>query len=416
MMQVGIEAINAYLGAASLDVKVLAEHRGLDIDRFYNNLIVEEKSVALPFEDPISLAVNAAKPIVDQLTPAEKDSIEMVIFASECGLDLEKAMATDLHHYLGLQRNCRLFEVKQACYAATAGLQSAINFVRTKPQAKALVVGADLYRQLDVIRGVNDYQEPNMGVGSVAMLVSCNPEILMVDLDANGYYGFHSYDDLHPMPYRHIGGDADLSLLTYMDCCEGSIKHYLSQIEGADYGSTFDYLAFHTPFVGMVKGAHRSMMRKFTDIKADDKIKKDFDRRVGPATQYCKRVGNIMCSSLYLALVGLVDHGDFNKNSRVGLYSYGSCCASEFFSGVIMQTAQDKLAKMEIKNHLDSRYSLSFAEYESLFEHDKTFEFGKNNFTTDKGAIPGAWEGIQGGGRLVLDKVDENFHRHYIWV
>jgi polyketide biosynthesis 3-hydroxy-3-methylglutaryl-CoA synthase-like enzyme PksG len=415
-MQVGIESINAYLGAASLDVKVLAENRGLDIDRFYNNLIVEEKSVGLPYEDPICLAVNAAKPIIDELTEDEKKSIEMVVFASECGVDLEKAMATDVHHYLGLQKNCRLFEVKQACYAATAGLQVAINFVRTKPQAKALVVGADLYRQLDIVKGLNDYQEPNMGVGAVAMLVSDNPEILMVDLDANGYYGFHSYDDMQPMPYRHIGGDADLSLLTYMDCCEGSIKHYLSNVDGADYGTTFDYLAFHTPFVGMVKGAHRSMMRKFTGMKAEKEIQHDFDQRMGPATQYCKRVGNIMCSSLYLALVGLIDHGDFEQNRRVGLYSYGSCCASEFYSGVITNRAQDKLKKMEIKNQLDNRYSLTFDEYESLFEHDKTFEFGKNNFTTDKHAISGAWQAMQGSGRLVLDRIDSNFHRHYVWV
>ena len=414
-MKVGIEALNAYLGAASLDVKLIAENRGLDIERFYDNLIVEEKSVALPFEDPISIAVNASKPIIDQLSEEEKNSIEMVIVGSECGLDLEKAMSTDVHHYLGLQRNCRLFETKQACYAATAGLQTAINFVRTKPQAKALVIGADVYRQLDLHAGITDYYEPNMGIGSVALLVSSYPEILIVDLDASGYYGFHSYDDLHPMPYHHVGGDTDLSLLTYMDCCEGSIKHYLEQFD-ADFASTFDYFAFHTPFVGMVKGAHRSMMRKFTSKKDENEIQEDFEQRVGPATQYCKRVGNIMCSSLYLALAGLIDFGSFKEPKRVGLYSYGSCCSSEFFSGLIADRAQKKLAKMKIKVQLDNRYSLTFKEYESLFEHDKTFEFGNNDFTTKKDAVPGAWETLQGTGRLVLDKVEKNFHRQYIWV
>ena len=414
MMKVGIESMNVYLGAASLDVRLLAESRGLDIERFYDNLIVEEKSVALPFEDPISIAVNAAKPIIDPLSEKEKNAIEMVIVGTECGLDLEKAMSTDVHHFLGLQRNCRLFEIKQACYAATAGLQTAVNFVRTKPQAKALVIGSDVYRQLDIHPGITDYFEPNMGIGSVAMLVSSYPEILMVDLDASGYYGFHSYDDMQPMPYRHMG-DSDLSLLTYMDCCEGSIKHYLEQFD-ADYATTFDYLAFHTPFVGMVKGAHRSMMRKFTSIKDEVEIQQDFDNRIGPAAQYCKRVGNIMCSSLYLALAGSIDFGSFENPRRVGLYSYGSCCSSEFFSGLLTQRAQDKLAKMNIKKQLDNRYALTFEEYESLFEHDKTFEFGKNDFTTQKDAVPGAWETIQGMDCLVLDKIEKNFHRHYIWV
>ena len=71
---VGIEAMNMFAGTAFLDVKKLAAHRGLDMSRF-ENLMMKEKTVALPFEDPITYAVNAAKPIVDALSPEEKDRI-----------------------------------------------------------------------------------------------------------------------------------------------------------------------------------------------------------------------------------------------------------------------------------------------------------------------------------------------------
>jgi 3-hydroxy-3-methylglutaryl CoA synthase len=39
--------------------------------------------------------------------------------------------------------------------------------------------------------------------------------------------------------------------------------NYAKKVPQADFLDSFDYLAFHTPFAGMVKGAHRTMMRKF---------------------------------------------------------------------------------------------------------------------------------------------------------
>ena len=56
MSMVGIEAMNVFAGTASLDVVKLARHRGLDMSRF-ENLLMKEKSVALPYEDPITFAV-----------------------------------------------------------------------------------------------------------------------------------------------------------------------------------------------------------------------------------------------------------------------------------------------------------------------------------------------------------------------
>ncbi|WP_278287511.1 hypothetical protein [Ruminiclostridium josui] len=60
MVPVGIEALNVFGGTAYLDVMQLAEHRKLDTARF-ENLLMKEKTVALPYEDPITFGVNAAK-------------------------------------------------------------------------------------------------------------------------------------------------------------------------------------------------------------------------------------------------------------------------------------------------------------------------------------------------------------------
>ena len=141
MNPVGIEAMNVFVGTAYLNVNRLAEHRNLDMTRF-ENLLMKEKTVALPYEDPITFGVNAAKPLIDALSPEEKDRIEMVITSTESAFDFGKSMSTYFHNLLGLNRNCRLFELKNACYSGVAGLQMAVNFIlsQASPGAKALVI------------------------------------------------------------------------------------------------------------------------------------------------------------------------------------------------------------------------------------------------------------------------------------
>ena len=123
----------------------LAEHRQLDTTRF-ENLLMKQKTVALPYEDPITFGVNAAKPIVDSLPEAEKDRIEMLITSTESGIDFGKSISTYIHHHLGLNRNCCLFELKNACYSGTAAFQMGVNFMlsQASPGAKALVVASNV--------------------------------------------------------------------------------------------------------------------------------------------------------------------------------------------------------------------------------------------------------------------------------
>ena len=258
MIPVGIEAMNVYGGTAYLDVMDLARHRRLDIPRF-ENLLMNEKAVALPYEDPVSFGVNAAKPLLDSLSEAEKDRIEMLITCTESGIDFGKSISTYIHHYLGLNRNCRLFEIKQACYSGTAGFQTAVNFIlsQVSPGAKVLVIASDISRFMVVEEGDGlsidgSFAEPSSGAGAVALLVSDTPYVFQVDVGANGYYGYEVMDTCRPVPDSEAG-DADLSLMSYLDCCEQAFQEYRKRVTGVDYRQTFGYLVFHTPFGGMVR-------------------------------------------------------------------------------------------------------------------------------------------------------------------
>src|SRR5438128_5519256 len=154
MSAVGIEAINSFAGTAYINVEKLARHRRLDMTRFAN-LLMKEKTVQLPYEDPITFGVNAARRLVDAMNPEEKDRIEMVIACTESAFDFGKSMSTYFHKLLGLNRNCRLFELKNACYSGVAGLQMAVNFVlsQASPGAKVLVVATDVSRFMTVEGG-----------------------------------------------------------------------------------------------------------------------------------------------------------------------------------------------------------------------------------------------------------------------
>jgi polyketide biosynthesis 3-hydroxy-3-methylglutaryl-CoA synthase-like enzyme PksG len=415
MSFVGIEAINAFAGSVFVNVEKLARHRGLDMTRF-TNLLMKEKSVALPYEDPITFGVNAAKPLIDAMSAEEKDRIEMVITCTESAFDFGKSMSTYFHKLLNLSRNCRLFELKNACYSGVAGLQMAVNFVLSQASAgaKALVIATDISRFMTVEGGEQltqdwSFFEPSAGAGAVAMIVSELPHIFQVDVGASGYYGYEVMDTCRPVPDSEAG-DADLSLLSYLDCCEKSFLEYRKRVEGADFVNTFGYLAMHTPFGGMVKGAHRDMMRKV--VKAASKeIEADFERRVVPGLIYCQRVGNIMGATTLLALLSIIDHGDFRVPQRIGCFSYGSGCCSEFFSGIVTHDAQARARALRIKDQLDKRYELSMEEYESLLVNSKAVKFGTRNVVLDSAFIPQA-RSTQGKETLFLTGIKE-FQRQY---
>lgn len=419
MISVGIEAMNVFGGTAYLDVMQLAQHRKLDTTRF-ENLLMKEKTVALPYEDPVSYGVNAAKPVVDALSEAEKERIEMLITCTESGIDFGKSISTYIHHYLGLNRNCRLFELKNACYSGTAGFQMAVNFIlsQTSPGAKALVIASDISRFMvaeagEALTADWSYAEPSSGAGAVAMLISESPYVFQVDVGANGYYGYEVMDTCRPIPDGEAG-DADLSLLSYLDCCEQAFLEYQKRVTGVDYRETFQYLAFHTPFGGMVKGAHRTMMRKMTKAGPPE-IEADFGQRVMPGMIYCQRVGNIMGATVFLSLASTIDQGQFYSPKRIGCFSYGSGCCSEFYSGVATAQGQERQRYFGIESQLNERYQLAMDEYDALLMGSGAVKFGTRNVKLDFELIPGVLASCRGKERLFLEEIRE-FHREYRWI
>ena len=214
---IGIEKIGFYPCTLSLDIGDLCRARGLDADNFCRRLYCNERSVVGPFEDVVTLAVNAADPL---LTPPDREAIGLVIVATESGVDQEKPVSSWVHRFLGLRSDCRNFEVKHACYGGTAAMQMAVAWLAAapEPKRKALVISAD--HALIGLRGV---QEPVLGAGAAAVLLSTEPALLAYDAGWSGVYAHEVADIFRPAPGIETG-DADESLTSYLDATEEAAR------------------------------------------------------------------------------------------------------------------------------------------------------------------------------------------------
>ncbi|MEO0443725.1 MAG: hydroxymethylglutaryl-CoA synthase [Pseudomonadota bacterium] len=411
-MALGIEKISPYVGRLLMGVEELFDERKLDTGRM-GNLLMNTKSVNLPIEDPVTNGVNAAMPIIRSLSDAQRSSIELVIVGTESGLDFGKPISTYIADYLQLPKRCRSFEVKHACYGGTAALQMALGFINGCPRknAKALVIAADS----SSVAARNTYWEPSQGAGSVAMLVGNNAEALAVDYGANGYYSYEVMDTLRPRANLEAG-DSDLSILSYTTCLEESFKHYSELVEDVDIEKMFRYMVLHTPFAGMVKSAHRRVMLKALKGAPIQKIESDFEHRVEPSIRFCQSVGNIYSAALYLALCSLLENQNFDQPERIGLFSYGSGCASEFYSGVVHPGGANNFKRLGISQMLADRWHLSIPDYEQICDKSVERMSGVQDLKPDTSAYAHIYEAkFEGSDLLVLDQID-NFHRKYKWA
>ncbi len=116
--------------------------RAATIGRDPRRMMVDERSLNPVWEDPVTMAVNAANRM---LTDDDRESIELLIVATESGVDQEKPISTWVQRYLGLDANCRNFEIKHACYGGTGRLQMAVVMDRVGPGRRRQGAG-DLHR------------------------------------------------------------------------------------------------------------------------------------------------------------------------------------------------------------------------------------------------------------------------------
>lgn len=408
-MGIGIEKINVYGGSLVLDIEKLAIARGRDVKFFKEELMLDSKSQNVDYEDVITMAVNAAKPIISD---QDKEDIELCIFATESGLDFCKTNSTYVCKYLGLKPQVRNFEIKNACYAATCAIQMAIGWIQSgvAPGKKALIVSSDINYDHEGRVG-----EEVPAIGAVAILISDQPKVIEYELGKNGYFTFECTDYARPTAtYDIINGEE--SLYAYLDCADGAWEHYRKVVgEELDFNSYFKRVIYHTPFGGLVRLAHSNILKEnYPGIKRSE-IRANFEEKVIKSFKIPRSVGNTYSSTVYTSLVSLLlDDDDVKPGDRIGIYSYGSGSCAEFYSAIVLPEAKEYIKSLGIDEHLDARKELTIEEFDNLAKK-RSSHAEKATYETDFD-YPKSWydKYYKGKGKLIFKGV-KDYIREYDW-
>jgi 3-hydroxy-3-methylglutaryl CoA synthase len=402
---VGIDDMNVYASTLSVDFSEIVSARGIS-DKDWQSVGFVRRSVVPAFEDPVTLAVNAAQPIVEA---AGRGAFELLIVASESGMDFAKPLSSYIHKYLGLGRRCRNVELKHACYAGTSGFQMAAAWARSELPAgkKALVVTTDIGR-----RHFNESAELSVSAGAIALSVSTEPRIFELE-PQSGYVSQEVYDTARPTATSEWI-NPPLSLSAYLDLLEMAWADYQVVSQVSCFQDHFAYMIYHTPLMSLIERAHQILTEDGREETTPDDVKASFARMVEPSLRYNRIVGNIYSGTLYLALAGLIDSVRPASKTRVGCFSYGSGSCAEFFSGFIGSESQARLAGKRIGEHLAARRRLSVDEYEHQvleLEHSMT----SKDYEPDRQNLVEHYDqAYRGRGLLVLENV-RNYYRQYAW-
>lgn len=378
MTYIGIDKIGLALPEYVLNLSDLAQARNIDPNKYKIGLMQEAMAIAPVTQDIVTLGAQAADCI---LTDDDKAAVDMIILGTETGIDQSKAAAVYIHGLLGIQPFARSIELKEACYSAAAGLEIARNHILAHPESKVLVIASDIAKY-----GLQSGGEPTQGAGAVAMLVSANPRILILNGD-NVYQTRDVMDFWRPnySPYPQV--DGHFSTIQYTDCLTTTFEHY--QKKHNKTLSDFAAICLHIPFAKQGLKGLRALNPS-----------PEQENRFLEAIIYNKQVGNIYTGSLFLSFLSLIEQSQsLEAGDQILFYSYGSGAVCEIFSGNLVPNFKNQLESNRLEQ-FQKRQSLSIEAYQDLFFETITVDENGNSPKLRQDSSHFALKGIENHKRI----------------
>src|SRR5262249_15034206 len=200
-------------------------------------------------------------------------------------------------------------------------------------------------------------------------------------LGVDGTSSAHVFDFWRPLGRREAVVDGHYSIDCYLEALSGAYRDWRGKAEAREIvrraasalpSEQLAPIGHHVPFCKMAKKAHARLRRSDLDdvLGAFDEAREEregaasFERQVAGSLTLCARVGNIYTGSLYLGFAGML-HAAAPElaGKRIGLFSYGSGCASEFFSGVVGKNAAERIQRARLDEVLGAPHPVTVHGY-----------------------------------------------------
>lgn len=350
-MNIGIDKIGFYVPKDYIDIVELAEARDVDPNKFTIGIGQDKQAVPQPYQDAVTLAASSADKI---LTAEDKKDLGLLIVGTESSVDESKSTAAFLMDLLDLPDDIRGFEIKQACYGATAGLQAAYDFVSLNPDKKALVIATDIARY-----GIKTPGEVTQGAGSVAMLISQNPRVLKLE-HKSVYMTKNIGDFWRPTFSKTAFARGKYSNQIYVDFFTTLWDRYQAKYNVT--ADDFSTMLFHIPYTKMGTKALRTLEGKVSDEKYAE-----LTAHYQESIKFSRAVGNLYTGSLYLGLLSYLVHGG-KANEKLLMFSYGSGAVGELYSAEIQPEFEQVIDKDALLAQLADRQKMSISDYEKIYQ------------------------------------------------
>ncbi|MBB4806063.1 hydroxymethylglutaryl-CoA synthase [Chryseobacterium defluvii] len=404
-MSFGIEAASYYVPSLYLEIKDLAEKRGIDPAKLEKGLGLNKMGFPDVHEDAATFAAEALLRLIQDYSIDPKE-ISRIYLGTESALDAAKPTASYamqmvekvLEKEFGERcfKNCDVVDMTFACIGAVDALHNSLDFVRANPDKKAIVIASDYAKYELASSG-----EYTQGGGAVALLVSSRPDLLEIEnhwgVATESVFDFfkprrhYTKENLAHAPETFPDKieiftdepvfDGQYSNQCYQDRIREAYAHY-KEISGKNKPyESWKYLIFHLPYAFHGK-------RVFTEIyslennlpygtteeqktvaKSEGYLQFISDK-IEKSQRASSEIGNMYTASVFMALLSALQTS-YNENeelsgTEIGFLGYGSGSKSKVFAGKVSRNWKNAVSKWNLFDNLNNRTAIDFDTYEKL--------------------------------------------------
>lgn len=414
-MSFGIEAVSYYVPSLYLEIKDLAEKRGIEPAKLEKGLGLHKMGFPDVHEDAATFAAESLLKLIRDYGINPKD-ISRIYLGTESAIDAAKPTASYamqmvekvLEPEFGERcfKNCDVVDLTFACIGAVDALHNSLDFVRVNPDKKAIVIASDYAKYELASSG-----EYTQGGGAVSLLISSKPDLIEIE----NHWGVATesvFDFFKPRRHFKKGDltnapenfpdkieiftdepvfDGQYSNQCYQDRIREAYEHY-KEVSGKEKPyQNWKYLIFHLPYAfhgkrvfteiySLENGLSYSNPQEQKAVAKSEDYLKFISEKIEKTQRASSEIGNMYTASIFMALLSGLQTSFSEKEELagqdIGFLGYGSGSKSKVFAGKVSENWKTVVEKWNLFENLNERLAIDFDTYEKL--HRKQLEHSVN--------------------------------------